>query len=346
MQGCDAGMSRGSSVAAARDWCDPQRFLRILDDPWFRLVVQLQHRVSMASYSFWAKRNCTTLHLPITTNAVSSPMGLGSDSLPVGIELFGQKTYLADSMQFMLEYGCRFNSAGCFYVMPSFRGERADQSHLCQFYHSEVELCVSLDEAMRVADAYLIYVTRDILEHCAKGLEECGRGTRHLQELAQRDALARISFDEASTILGSDETLIRPHGQWRTMERAGERALLRHFGEPVWVTHWDHLAVPFYQAYATSDQRLAANADLLLGIGEVIGLGERHTSAEEVRRALDHHGVQQADYQWYIEMKASKPLKTSGFGMGIERFLLWVLGHDDIRDLQLLPRFNGQAIVP
>lgn len=45
-------------------------------------------------------------------------------------------------------------------------------------------------------------------------------------------------------------------------------------------------------------------------------------------------------------MKDSFPLKTAGYGMGVERFLLWVLGHDDIRDLQILPRFNGQSVVP
>lgn len=48
------------------------------------------------------------MHLPITTGSISSPMGLGSDSIPVKIQLGGRDTYLADSMQFALEYGCRF----------------------------------------------------------------------------------------------------------------------------------------------------------------------------------------------------------------------------------------------
>jgi asparaginyl-tRNA synthetase len=40
------------------------------------------------------------------------------------------------------------------------------------------------------------------------------------------------------------------------------------------------------------------------------------------------------------------PLQTSGFGLGTERYICWLLGHDDVRDCQLLPRFNGERIVP
>ncbi len=67
------------------------------------------------------------MHLPITTGSISSPMGLGSDSIPVKIQLGGRDTYLADSMQFALEYGCRFFENGVWYIMPSFRGESEDK---------------------------------------------------------------------------------------------------------------------------------------------------------------------------------------------------------------------------
>ena len=83
-------------------------------------------------------KNIKNMFLPITTGSISSPMGLGSDSLPVKINLNGVPTYLADSMQFLLEYGNRFCKNGVWYIMPSFRGEQEDERHLSQFYHSEV----------------------------------------------------------------------------------------------------------------------------------------------------------------------------------------------------------------
>ena len=45
-------------------------------------------------------------------------------------------------------------------------------------------------------------------------------------------------------------------------------------------------------------------------------------------------------------MKKIKPLKTSGFGMGTERFFMWVLKCDDIRNMQICLRFNGENILP
>ncbi|OOG43733.1 asparaginase [Rhodanobacter sp. C05] len=317
-----------------------------MSDPLYRLLIKLQHRTSISTFAFWEKKHCQTLHLPITTNAVSSPMGLGSDSLPVSVDLFGQPTYLADSMQFMLEYGCRFNEAGCFYLMPSFRGEDTDTTHLSQFYHSEVELQGDLVDAMDVADEYFRHVVRDVLSHCRSDLEQLVGTCEHLDAVLAIETYPRITFEQADSILGHNPEHIKDNGKWRTLTRPGELALIQHFQSPLWVTHWDHLSVPFYQAYADEDGYTACNADFLLGFGEVIGLGERHESEAEVRRALAQHDVAADPYQWYLDMKKHYPMKTAGFGMGVERFLLWVLDHGDIRDLQLLPRANGRNIIP
>ena len=45
-------------------------------------------------------------------------------------------------------------------------------------------------------------------------------------------------------------------------------------------------------------------------------------------------------------MKKNYPLQTSGFGMGIERYLMWLLKCDDIRNMQLFLRINGEVINP
>ncbi len=327
-------------------WLRPERFTEIISNPWYKLLIKLQHVVSAATFDFWKNRGAMTIHLPITTNAVSSPMGLGSDSLPVEIDLFNQRTYLADSMQFMLEYGCRFHGDGCFYLMPSFRGEDADKSHLCQFYHSEVELVCRLDEAMNVAEQYFRFISLAVLDSCASDLVEEAAGVAHIEQVLKLSEYPRMNFDEATSRLKGDPKFIRQEAGWRSLSRAGEEELLRQMKAPVWVSHWDHLAVPFYQAFAGDGDATALNADFLLGMGEVIGLGERHATAQQATRALALHQVAQEPYRWYIDMKTLHPMKTAGFGMGVERFLLWVLNHDDIRDLQILPRFNGISIVP
>lgn len=346
--GTPLSASAGLTDRPLPSWTARDRFLTVLEHPWFRLLVDLQDCISVATTEHWSRAGLRTLHLPVTTGAVSSPMGLGSDSLPVRIDLFGVETYLADSMQFMLEYGCRITDAGAYYLMPSFRGESADATHLCQFYHSEVELPGGLETAMSAAEGYVRALGGAIMDRLSGPVRDRVGTTEHLEALAEgRTPFNRITFDDAAVLLGDDSALVRRgEGGWRSLTRQGETRLLRELGGFVWVTDWDHLAVPFYQAFHPDDAGRARNADLLFGMGEVIGCGERHADAPSLLRALDLHRLSREPYSWYAEMKARHPLRTAGFGMGVERFLMWVLDHSDIRDLQLLPRPNGVATNP
>ncbi|WP_316771652.1 asparagine synthetase A [Streptomyces sasae] len=318
--------------------------LEVLRNPWYRSIGRLQNSISELTLDFWRARGGQTLHLPVTTGSISSPMGLGSDSLPVSVDLMGAPTYLADSMQFMLEFGCRLSGTDTYYVMPSFRGEDADATHLCQFFHSEAEITGGLDEMMEVVEDYLRHLAAGLLERDVDVIRACGGEIEKLEQLAAGGPFRRITFAEAVEVLGGNG--VEDHDGWRTLTREGERLLMDKLGEFLWVTHWDHHAVPFYQAFGDPEGRTALNADLLFGMGEVVGAGERHVTSDEVRRALQMHEVDADSYTWYCEMRDLQPLRTSGFGLGIERFLMWLLDHDDIRDLQLLPRRNGHNIVP
>jgi asparaginyl-tRNA synthetase len=332
-------------AARYQRWLDPTRFLRVLDDDFYRMLVEIQHHFSLATMVHWDEAQVRTVHLPVTTTSISSPMGIGSDSEPVLVNLCGVDTYLADSMQFALEYACRLSPNGAFYLMPSFRGENADATHLCQFFHSEAELPGDLDSVMMAAERYLRAVTRHLLERCGAGIAAVAGSTSHLTGLLTLDRFERITFDEAARLLAGTAGAVRHGDGWRSVTRIGERELMRMVGGPVWLTHWDHLGVPFYQAL-DEDGVHARNADLLLGLGETIGCGERHRSGEQVRAALRAHRVGHSDYEWYVRMKDAYPLRTAGFGMGVERYLAWLLQLTDVRDLQLMPRFNGHPSAP
>jgi asparaginyl-tRNA synthetase len=271
-------------------------------------------------------------------------MGAGSDSKPVHVNLLGAPTYLADSMQFMLEFGCRLAGADTYYVMPSFRGEDTDARHLAQFFHSEAELPGGLDDVIDVAQRYLVRLAGDFIARHEDLIASVAGTTAHVAALADGKVFRRLTFDEAVVVL--DGVGVEQHDGWRSLSREGELELMRRVGQFTWVTHWDHLSVPFYQAYADEAGQLARNADLLFGIGETVGAGERHCSADQVYRALAKHEVDPEPYHWYADMRTEIPMQTSGFGLGVERFLLWLTDHDDIRDMQLLPRENGRVIVP
>lgn len=334
-------------------WKEPKtHFIEVLRSTWYKQLVQLQNLITEETMKFYEKKKIITLHLPVTTGSISSPMGRGSDSKPVKIELEGVETYLADSMQFLLEYGCRLADNGCYYVMPSFRGEKADERHLCQFYHSEAEIQGTLEDVMDLVDEYIKYLSKKIIERMGEQLKETLGDISHIEKVANyQEKFKKITFDEAERKLKEKynnkiEEYIEYEDGWRNITRKGEKALMEIFDGIIWVTNYDELAVPFYQKLDTEIKGTTRNADLLMGIGETVGCGERHKNAEELLKALERHEVSPKEYEWYIEMKKQFPMQTSGFGMGVERFLMWVLKCNDIRNMQICLRFNGENILP
>jgi asparaginyl-tRNA synthetase len=332
------------AVKPPRSWQHPQEHLRAaLTDPWYPLVLDLQDAITRATMQFWSARGLRAVHLPVTTTSISSPIGLGSDSVPVAIELHGERIYLADSMQFLLEYAARLTECGAYYIMPSFRGEQHDDTHLNEFFHSEAELRGDLGDVLDAVDAYLTALCGAMLDVPSLTRMLGGR-TQHMQIFADGGQAPRLTFDEAASILAdvSDAVIQHPAG-FRTLTRAGERALAFRAGGAAWVTEWDALATPFYQATVERASGLRSlNADLVLaGPGEVVGAGQRHRTEREVVEALRSRSVDPEPYAWYLQMKREAPLASAGFGLGVERLLCWALGHDDIRDMQLVPRLFG-----
>ncbi|MFD9357953.1 asparagine synthetase A [Streptomyces sp. NPDC060031] len=329
------------SIAPPRLWDDAERhFLSAIDSPWYRLITHLNALLVEETADFYRERGIAPVLMPVTVGSVSSPMGLGSDSLPVEVDLFDERTYLADSMQFQLEFMLRHGLSGAYYVMPTFRGETPDSSHLNQFFHSEAEIVGGLADVMGLVEAYVLRLARAVLASKVGDAVRGAAGTlRHLEELAARESFPQITFEQARKLLG-DEYFTEVVEGVPAITRAGEQQLIKHYGGVVWLTRPHHLAVPFYQAGDADGT--ARCADLLLGVGEVAGCGERHSTGEQVLAALAEHGVAPAEYEWYVRMRESHPLRTAGFGLGTERLLLWVLQHGDIRDLHVMPRLRGQ----
>lgn len=209
---------------------------------------------------------------------------------------------------------------------------------------------------MTVAERYIVNLISTLVRTQSQTIKAVTGTCDHLQGLldlyhSNDNRFPRVSIDHALELAIMDASTWRyivpeDPSKGRTITRAGELKLIQHFGGAVWLTEMDHLSVPFYQAYTDTTRTKGRCADFLLGNGEVLGLGERHVSTEDVMSALDMHETVAEPYQWYMDMRDEKPLLTTGWGMGVERFLAWVLGHDDIRDLVVMPRMKGLVFSP
>lgn len=340
---------KNKCVPPPQKWLDAQQhFTSTLSHSWYNLLFRLYGDIIYTTNDFYRKREYTPALMPLTVESVSSPMGLGSDSLPVQVNLFNTPTYLADSMQFQLEYLLRQNVPGVFYIMPTFRGEDPDNRHLNQFFHSEAEIQGSLEDVMRLIEDYLMALSESLLTRFEKDLASHGSGdTSHIKHfLSVAGRLPRITYEEAVSLIGNN-----PHyfsdlpGGLKSLNRQGEQELVRRFGGFVWIMYPPHAVVPFYQGMA-KDGKHALAADLLMGIGETVGCGERHASEADLQTALDAHQITRSSYEWYINMKRLYPMRTSGFGLGLERYLLWLLRHNDIRDMAIFSRLKGVRSIP
>lgn len=332
------------ALQAPGGWKDPRKnFSDLMHNPWYAAIFEIQSLIIEKTHDFFRERSFKPVLAPITTGSISSPMGLGSDSVPVSVNLFNQQTYLADSLQFSLEFLLRIWNSGVFYIMPSFRGEEPDATHLNQFFHVEAEMKGNLNDIITLINDYLRFITHSIvaLKDSNPLFQEFDFD--HLKCLLVA-SIPRVTFQDALKIL-SQESIKRDVPKF-TIDKKDERFLARRFGGAVWLTHLPANVVPFYQAIdpENPDQTLAA--DLLLEIGEVVGCGQRHASAEEAETVLHNHGISKLSYEWYCRMKLESPMTTSGFGLGIERFIAFVLKHHDIRDVMLFNRLKGYESYP
>jgi asparaginyl-tRNA synthetase len=336
-------VTKPTSGHIIKAWLDPKfHFDAVLNDPWYQLIFQLKAHFYFETVAFYKSEGFLPALVPITCNSISSPISLGSDSLPVKIDLFNKETYLADSMQFHLEYMLRQAHKGVFYIMGTFRGEEPDARHLNQFFHSEAEMKGGLDVVMDLVTKYLLHCAGNIYKNCSGAIEKVVGSLDHLERFLQvGTAIPKVTYGEAIGILGPTGSFYEhPIEGWAKISSRGEQALMRYFSGPVWLTHLPAISVPFYQALDPG-KKYALCADLLMGIGEVVGAGERHSNAEETMAALQAHKIDPSGYDWYLRMKRDYPMRTAGFGLGIERFLLWLLNHDDIRDVSLISRIKG-----
>lgn len=286
-------------------------------------------------------------HVPVTTTSISSPMGLGSDSEPVDAIINGHKVYLADSLQFLLELGLRVGQGPQYYISSSFRGEDVDSTHLSEFSHAEVEIRGNLDDIIELGGRYVSELAASVLADAEADIQATVGRVDHLAKVAaMKGAFQRLTFNEACAIVREvPEALKMVCPGVQGLTRIGERHIMKVIGEPVWITHMPALSCPFYQR-AVPGSDACASADLLLGPGEILGSGARCVDEAELLTSLAAHQVSPESYTWYVQMKRLAPLETAGFGLGLERFLMWALNADDIRDCTPWIRRRGEVVDP
>lgn len=90
---------------------------------------------------------------------------------------------------------------------------------------------------------------------------------------------------------------------------------------------------------ANDDGRTVAGADLLVpGVGEIVGSSQREERFDVLDARLKEEGVDPASIDWYLDLRKYGGVKHAGYGLGFERFLMYITGISNIRDVIPFPR--------
>jgi asparaginyl-tRNA synthetase len=342
---------------------DPTRhYLDIASHPYYRHLILLRHIIKVLSDAYMSDvADAKNIDLFMLTPSVSSPMGPGSDSEAIPIKFGNLTSYLTDSSQFGFEPILMNGIDRAYCYLPSLRGEDPDKRHLNQFYHCEIEMKGEMESIMEVAEQYVKYLCDGMLksEELIRALSaDAPVSLAMARRVVGTKQLRRVTFDDACDALvkaGYSEFVNQTeHG--RDISSQGELKLFEIFNieEPFWLTDFDRDRVPFYQKPNPKNTDKVLNADLLFpnltadGFGgEILGAGQRQDSSDEMYESLARQGLSADPYEWYINLRHDpKYLPTSGFGLGIERFIVWILALDNIRDAILYPRLKNVLTTP
>lgn len=330
----------------------------------FGAIARLRHRVSKTIHDFFDEQGFYYIHTPIVTSSDCEGAGAlfrvttldpGKAPLTEGKvdytkDFFGRPTFLTVSGQLQVEaFAC---SLGKVYTFgPTFRAENSNTPrHLAEFWMVEPEMAFyDLNDNMALAEAFLKRIIKDALEHCSEDL-------KFFQERIDKTVLDRLSnvlenpfrhvpYTEAIAILEkSGRSWEFPVAWGKDLQSEHERFLTEeHFKCPVILHDYPRTIKPFYMRVNDDGKTVRAMDVLVPGVGEIIGGSQREERLNVLEERMKELGLHPADYSWYCDLRRFGSVPHSGFGLGLERTLLFLSGMANIRDVIPFPRTPGNA---
>ena len=263
---------------------------------------------------------------------------------------FGSPTYLTVSGQLNVE--CFVQSHSDVYTFgPTFRAENSNTPrHACEFWMIEPEIAFAeLVDVMAIAENFMREVVRGTWARCEEDFkffsDRIAPGVPEAVREVVEKPFGRITYTEAQEILvKSGRKFEYPVGWGSSMQSEHERFLAEeYFKGPVFVTDYPQEQKAFYMR-RNADGRTAAATDLLVPrIGEVIGGSQREERLDVLRAVLAERHMEEAPLWWYLDLRRWGTTPHGGFGLGLERMILWMTGVPNIRDVIPFPRTPGNA---
>ena len=349
----------------------------------FSAIMRVRSKLAFAVHQYFNEQGFFYMHTPIITGSDAEGAGemfrvstLDPKNPPLNEEgtidykedFFGKETNLTVSGQ--LEGETYAMGLGKIYTFgPTFRAENSNTSrHLAEFWMIEPEMAFyDLEDNMELAEDFIKYTIRYVLEHCKEDLEFLEnrlldeektkpQNERSPMPLIEKlrfvvdNEFKRVSYTEAIEVLRNSKANKKkrfqyPVDEWGIdLQSEHERYLVeKHFNAPVILYNYPANIKAFYMRLNDDEKTVRAMDVLFPGIGEIVGGSQREERLDVLKKKMEVLGIDEEELYWYLDLRRFGSAVHSGFGLGFERLVLFATGMGNIRDVIPYPRTPQNA---
>jgi aspartyl-tRNA synthetase len=303
--------------------------------PEKRLIFEVQTTIEHAMREYWRQERFIELHSPKFMGSASE-----SGAELFRVEYFEREAYLAQSPQFYKQMAMAAGFGKVFEVGPVFRANPSFTSrHDTEFTSVDVEISWidSHEDVMAFEERWLAHVLARVKETHGERIESVF-GT---EVVVPSVPFPRVSLADAKQML-RDAGHEAP-GAEHDLDPPSERALSAliaegHGHEFAFVTDYPTTVRPFYHMRHAEQPTLTKSFDLLWrGIELTTGAQREHRYEQLVAQARDK-GVETESIQYYLDFFRFGAPPHGGFGFGLTRLLMQLLGQENVREVTFLYR--------
>lgn len=327
----------------------------------FNAVFRVRSVVSACIHEFFQSRGFVYVHTPLITASDCEGAGEMFKVTTIGYsndykseeeyyadDFFGRRAALSVSGQ--LEGEVAAMALGKIYTFgPSFRAEKSNTPrHVAEFWHVEPEVAFAeLPDIIEIAEALIKHIIKTVLEKCPEELKFFDKHFENglvekLTAVASHD-FAIMTYTEAIEKLKASGKDFKYPVEWGSdLMTEHERYISEEVcKKPVFLTDYPKDIKSFYMKQNPDGKTVAATDLLVPGVGEIIGCSEREADLDKLLNAMKERNMSLDDYEHYIALRRFGSVPHSGFGLGLERIIMYVTGVQNIRDVILYPRTVG-----
>ena len=346
-------------------------------------VMRIRSELSYAIHKFFNENNFYYVHTPIITGSDAEGAGemfrvttLNLNKVPKDSDgkidftkdFFSKETNLTVSGQ--LEAESMALGLGKVYTFgPTFRAENSNTSrHLAEFWMIEPEMAFyELDDNINLAEQFIKYIIKYVYDKCKNEIvflsnrlekeeQNIPKNERNDFSLEERinfvinNDFVRITYSEAFDILKNSKPNKKgkfkfPLDEWGVdFQSEHERFLVeKYFKCPVVVYDYPSKIKAFYMRMNDDKKTVKAMDILFPGIGEIVGGSQREERIDVLKERIKSLNIDEKELWWYLDLRKFGTVKHSGFGLGLERLILFITGMGNIRDVIPFPRTPKNA---